>query len=55
MTEAEWTACTVPQKMLGHLQGKASDRKLRLLMAAACRRVLHLLEEPPYLALIEAG
>jgi hypothetical protein len=30
MTEAEWMACTDPQKMLEVLKGKAGDRKLRL-------------------------
>lgn len=55
MTEGEWLSCTDPQKMLEFLRGKASDRKLRLLMAAACRTILHVLDNPHYLALVEAS
>jgi hypothetical protein len=34
MTEQEWLACTYPLTMLDFLQGRASNRKLRLYMCA---------------------
>jgi hypothetical protein len=39
MTEAEWLACEDPAPMLNFLGGDTSHRKLRLFMAACCRRV----------------
>jgi hypothetical protein len=38
MTEAEWQGGADPAAMLGRLQGRASDRKLRLLACACVRR-----------------
>jgi hypothetical protein len=43
MTEAEWLACEEPQKLLGLLRSRASERKLRLFTVACCRLVWHLL------------
>jgi hypothetical protein len=37
MTEAEWLACEDFAAMLGFVQGKASQRKLRLFRCARCR------------------
>jgi hypothetical protein len=39
MNEAGWLACADPTPMLEHLKGIASDRKLRLYLAACCRRI----------------
>ena len=43
MTEAEWLACTDPALMLDFLRTTASDRKLRSLAVACCRRIWHVL------------
>src|SRR5262245_1574817 len=43
MTEVEWLAAAYPTLMLNFLEGQASDRKLRLLVAACCRRIFDLL------------
>lgn len=42
MTEAEWLASNEPERMLQSLHGQVSERKLRLLACACCRRLCHL-------------
>ena len=39
MTEAKWLACDDPEQMLRFSRERESERKLRLLACAACRRV----------------
>jgi hypothetical protein len=39
MTEAQWSKCTDPMALLHVMEGKASDRKLRL-FASSCGRLL---------------
>lgn len=51
MTEQEWLQCTDPERMLGFLKGKVSDRKLRYFLVACARRVL---PPDPDEAMIEA-
>jgi hypothetical protein len=48
VTEAEWLACGDPEAMRESLRDKASDRTLRLFMAACCRRVWHALDDEEY-------
>ena len=43
MTKREWLRCGDPVKMLDSLNGRASDRTLRLFAAACCRRIWDLL------------
>jgi hypothetical protein len=43
VTEAEWMACTDPTPMLEFLQGKASERKVRLFACDCYRAVLPLI------------
>jgi hypothetical protein len=56
MTEREWLESSDPRAMLSFLQagGRASERKLRLLGAACCRRLGDLLKEGRCLEAVEA-
>jgi hypothetical protein len=42
MTEQEWLVCTDPQPMLDFMDGKASDRKLRLAACGCARQILRM-------------
>jgi hypothetical protein len=45
VTEAEWLASDDPGAMLNHLQGKVSDRRLRLFACGCCRLIWDLLTD----------
>jgi hypothetical protein len=46
MNASSWDACHDAPRMLGFLQGKVSDRKLRLFACAACRRLWSYVVDP---------
>jgi hypothetical protein len=43
--EREWLTCGDPKPMLMLLRGQASERKLRLFLAACCRRIWDFLSD----------
>ncbi len=45
MTESEWLICSEPELMLAFVEGRASERKLRLFAAACCDEVRALLPD----------
>jgi hypothetical protein len=55
MTEQEWLACTDPTPMLVFMRPRTSDRKLRLLACACCRRIWSLLTSPLSRAAVEVA
>jgi hypothetical protein len=46
MTEAEWLSATDPSTLLEFLEGRASERKLRLFCCGCCRRIWELMVDP---------
>ena len=55
MTEAEWLACGNPIPMLNHMREKATDRKLRLCICAACRRIWTQISQEAHRQAVEVG
>jgi hypothetical protein len=55
VTEAEWLACADPTPMLVFLRSRASERALRLLACACCRRIWSLLTSPFSKAAVEVA
>jgi hypothetical protein len=55
MTEAEWQGCADPVSLLAFLEGKVSERKLRLFACACCRRVERFLVDRRSRQLIEVS
>jgi hypothetical protein len=55
VTEADWLACTDPQKLLAFLRDRASQRKLRLFACACCRRIWDCLVDPRSRQAVESG
>ena len=55
MTEADWLACTDPDRMLAFLEKKVSSRKARLFSVACCRRIWDFLDESLSLKAVEVA
>lgn len=55
MTEAEWLAATNPTPMWWLVEGRTTERQLRLVACACCRRIWHLLTDEGSKLLIEAA
>lgn len=55
MTNDQWGVCTDPDAMVSFIEGRASERKLRLLGVACCRRAEHLMTDRRHRDAIEAA
>jgi hypothetical protein len=54
MTEAEWLSSTDPGVMLAAVEGRASERKLRLFGVECCRHIPAAWQRSEYLTLLDA-
>jgi hypothetical protein len=52
--EWEWLGCADAGRMLGWLQGRLSERKLRLFVCACCRRLPHVMGDGRNVLAVEA-
>ena len=55
MTEAEWMRCNDPTSMLRVLEGKVSQRKLRLATCAFCSHIRGVTKDEFYHAAVDAS
>ncbi len=55
MDETTWLTCESPEPMLAYLEGKCSDRKLRLFACACCRVIGELITDPLCCEAVEAA
>lgn len=55
LTEAEWLSSRAPRAMLASLEGRVSERKLRLFACACCRAVWHLFTDERERRAVEVG
>src|SRR5262245_50716980 len=55
ITETEWLECTDPASMLKFLDGKVSQRKLRLYLCGGCRHITHRFYRPESLTAVEVA
>jgi hypothetical protein len=53
--ESEWIAAAVPHRMIEHLRGKASERKMRLVLCASAWRLWHRHPHPRGRELLEGA
>lgn len=55
MNESEWKTCDDPEEMVIFLEGRSSDRKLRLFACAFCRSIWRLLDEDCFRNAVEVA